>query len=113
MLGSDWNDCLNTVCKKGKWESVMTAEQYVLACKMMADILSIIGEYGSYYSSLAEKQARVLNEDMYEGNHYIRAFTDSGVRIGGKNEKCARYRINSNSWAIYSGVADEERGKLS
>lgn len=110
MLGSDWNDCLNTVCKKGKGESVMAAEQYVLACKMMADILSIIEEDGSYYSSLAESQARVLNEDMYEDDHYIRAFTDSGVRIGGKNEKCARYWINSNSWAIYSGVADEERG---
>ena len=110
MLNSDWNDCLNTVCRKGKGESVMAAEQYVLACHMMAEILTILGEDGSYYEELAKEQTRVLNENMFDDDHYIRAFTDSGVCIGGKDEECARYWINSNSWAILSGVADEERG---
>ncbi|MCQ3035210.1 MAG: hypothetical protein MJ248_03240 [Bacilli bacterium] len=112
MLHSDWNDCLNTICRKGKGESVMVAEQYVMACNMVAEIVEMLGEDGSYYRELAESQKKVLNDDMFDNDHYVRAFTDSGVRIGDSKERCGRIWINSNAWAVMSGVADETRGNL-
>lgn len=112
MLGSDWNDCLNTICQKGKGESIMAAEQFVLACLDLARIEKEVGRPYSFYEEAAKKQAKVLNEDMFEEDHYIRAFTDSGVRIGGSKERCARIWINSNSWAVFSSVADEKRGNI-
>lgn len=112
MLGSDWNDCLNTICKKGKGESVMVAEQFVLACLEMAKIKNSIGKPFSFYEELAEKQKKVLNETMFEKDHYIRAITDSGIRVGGENEPCGRVWINANAWAVLSGVADKSRANL-
>lgn len=38
--------------------------------------------------------------------------TDSGVRVGGESEPCARVWINTNAWAVISGVADKERGNI-
>ncbi len=112
MLGSDWNDCLNTVCKKGKGQSVMAAEQFVLALRIMSQLEKRLGRPNDFYEELLQKQTKVLNEDMFEKDHYIRAITDSGVRIGGEKEPCGRVWINANAWAVLSGTADEERGNL-
>ncbi|HAS56815.1 MAG TPA: hypothetical protein DCR94_06265, partial [Firmicutes bacterium] len=112
MLNSDWNDCLNTVCRKGKGESIMAAEQFVLACLDLVKIEKELGRDYSFYEDAAKKQAKVLNEDMFEEDHYIRAFTDSGIRVGGSKEKCGRIWINSNSWAVFSSVADNKRGNI-
>lgn len=112
MLGSDWNDNLNTVCRKGKGQSVMVAEQYVLALKIMAKIEKRLGKPSSFYEELAQKETKILNETMFEKDHYIRAITDSGVRIGGEKEPCARVWINSNAWAVLAGVSDNTRANL-
>lgn len=112
MLGSDWNDCLNTVCRKGKGESVMVAEQFILALRIMSKIEKRLGNPTSFYDEAMKKQIDVLNETMFEKDHYIRATTDSGVRIGGAKEPCARVWINSNAWAVLSGTADKSRANL-
>ncbi len=112
MLGSDWNDCLNTVCRKGKGESVMAAEQFILALRIMSKIEKRLGNPTSFYDEAMKKQIDVLNETMFEKDHYIRATTDSGVRIGGEKEPCARVWINSNAWAVLSGTADKSRANL-
>lgn len=112
MLESDWNDCLNTICRKGQGETVMVGEQYVLACSMMAKIEKLLGRDPSFYEEEAKKQKEILNTRFFEKDHYLRAVTDSGVRVGGENEPCARVWINTNAWAVISGVADTERGNI-
>ena len=112
MLGSDWNDCLNTICRKGKGQSVMVAEQFVLALKILSKIEKRVGKPTSFYDEIAEKETKILNETMFEKDHYIRATTDSGVRVGGEKEPCARVWINTNAWAVLAGVADNSRANL-
>ncbi len=112
MLESDWNDCLNSICRKGKGESVMAAEQFVLALRILSKIEKRLGRPASSYDRLLEQQIKILNENMFEKDHYIRAITDSGVRIGGEKQPCARVWINPNAWAVLSGVADKERANL-
>lgn len=110
MLGSDWNDCLDSVCRKGKGESVMVAEQLVLGAKMLAELCRLKGVDGSYFERVYDHQKNTINDRMYDGDRYVRAVTDDGVRLGEKNQRCGQLWLNSNSWAVLSGVADEERG---
>lgn len=110
MLGSDWNDCLDTVCRKGKGESVMVAEQIVLAARMMVELCKLKGIDSSYFESVYHNQKDTINDTMYDGDRYVRAVTDGGVRLGEKAQKCGKIWLNSNSWAVLSGVANEERG---
>lgn len=110
MLGSDWNDCLDTVCRKGKGESVMVAEQVVLGARMMVELCKLKGVDSSYFESVYHNQKDTINDKMYDGDRYVRAVTDGGVRLGEKAQKCGKIWLNSNSWAVLSGVADEERG---
>ena len=110
MLGSDWNDCLDTVCRKGKGESVMVAEQVVLGARMMVELAKLKGVDYSYFESVYNNQKDTINDTMYDGDRYVRAVTDGGVRLGEKAQKCGKIWLNSNSWAVLSGVADSERG---
>ncbi len=110
MLGSDWNDCLDTVCRKGKGESVMVAEQVVLCAKMMVELAKLKGVDYSYFESVYHNQKDTINNTMYDGDRYIRAITDGGVKLGEKSQKCGKIWLNSNTWAVIAGVADKERG---
>lgn len=110
MLESDWNDVLNTVCKEGKGESVMAGQMLVLACKQLVEIFEIIGLDGSKYQKIADWQTKVLNDFAWDGDWYIRAVTDFGMKLGSKDEECGKIWINSQSWAVFSGSADNERG---
>ncbi|MBQ3571400.1 MAG: hypothetical protein IJA15_01085 [Clostridia bacterium] len=110
MLGSDWNDCLDTVCRKGKGESVMVAEQVVLGARMMIELCKLKGVDYSYFESVYHNQKDTINNSMYDGDRYVRAVTDGGVRLGEKSQECGKIWLNSNTWAVLSGVADAERG---
>ncbi len=110
MLGSDWNDMLTSICKKGKGESVFVAQMLVIACKMLAEIYERLGKDGSRYATIAKTQEKVINEFAWNEDRYIRAVSDEGLHIGNRNERCGALWLNSQSWAVISGVADKEKG---
>ena len=112
MLGSDWNDCLNTICKKGKGESVMVAEQLVLAAKNLKEIYILKKLDSKWLEDVILSQTKVINEVFFDTDHYIRATTDSGLFVGGNKEPYGRIWLNSNSWAVFSGAADIIKGNL-
>lgn len=112
MLGSDWNDCLNTVAKKGKGESVMVAEQLVLAAKEMQEIAKLKHIDGTRYKEIADFETKVLNDVFFSKDHYVRATTDSGFFIGLDEAERGRIWINSNTWAVLANVSDTKRGNL-
>ena len=70
MLGGDWNDCLNNVCKKGNGESVMVAEQVVYAAKLMKELYSLINKDDSFLE-------RTINKE--EKDYMIRIFKEVDV----------------------------------
>ena len=112
MLGSDWNDMLSNVCKKGKGESVFVAEMIVLACKNMMELCKATGRDYSEYEEAASKQTELINGFCWDKEWYIRAVTDDGMKLGKKGDECAEIWLNSQSWAVISGAADETRGKI-
>lgn len=111
MLGSDWNDMLVNVCKKGKGESVFVSQMLVLACKYMKEIYQILGKSYAEYDEIANKQIQIINDFCWDEDWFIRAVTDEGMKLGKKTDRCAKIWLNSQSWAVISGATSQERGK--
>lgn len=109
MLGSDWNDCLNSVCKKGQGESVMVAEQVVLAAKHMKELYLLINKNSSKLDKIIKKEEKVINDTFYVDTHFARCTTDSGIIIGKPTDKYGRVWINSNTWAVLANVSSKDR----
>ena len=112
MLGSDWNDMLSNVCKKGKGESVFVSQMLVLACKQMKELSAYYdkGKGVLDYNKVICEQEKILNDLCWDGEWFIRAVTDEGRKLGAKGEACAELWINSQSWAVLSGSTTKDRG---
>ncbi|MBO5027470.1 MAG: hypothetical protein J6C79_02980 [Clostridia bacterium] len=110
MLGSDWNDMLSNVCKDGKGESVFVSQMLVLACKQMIELCALVGENHPEYIEIIKKQEGILNDFCWDGEWFIRAVTDEGMKLGKKGDACAELWINSQSWAVFSESTTKDRG---
>ncbi|MDO5311507.1 MAG: glycosyl transferase, partial [Clostridia bacterium] len=108
MLASDWNDMLFKVCQKGKGESVWTGMQFGTVLRMISELARIKGEDDSRFCKLYEEQKRLVNEVAWDGEWFRRCITDEGRFIGSKSEPQAKIWLNSQSWAVLSGMGREE-----
>ncbi len=110
MLGSDWNDMLSNVCKEGRGESVFVSQMLVLACKQMKELSKICGITDISYDEIINEQEKILNDFCWDGEWFIRAVTDDGMKLGKKGDECAEIWINSQSWAVLSQSTTKDRG---
>jgi len=106
MLSSDWNDMLYKVCRKGKGESIWTSMQFGTVLPMMATLAALKGEDGQKYLDIYENQKKLINEIAWDGNWYRRCITDEGTFIGSEKEPQAKIWLNTQSWAVISGMGD-------
>ncbi|HCI63602.1 MAG TPA: N,N'-diacetylchitobiose phosphorylase, partial [Clostridiales bacterium] len=110
-LYADWNDCLR-LGEKG--ESTFVAMQYYLAMS----ILRKFAEYkkdAEYIAFLDEKQAalgKLLNELCWNEDRFVRGFTQAGETIGKRTDPEANMWLNSQSWAVISGLATPEQADI-
>ncbi len=108
-LRADWNDCLNL----GGGESAMVSFMHYWAIKIFIDSAQQLNRTNDVekYEAMAEKVRKACEDQLWDGEWYIRGFTKKGKKIGTKETKEGKVFLNSQSWAVYSGVASEERGK--
>jgi len=114
----DWMDEFTKLSQYGKAESVMFGMQLCYYLKEYAKIARLDGR-----NDLAEKWERnyslmknAINSTSWDGNWYKRAFSDRGGKltpIGTNVNKEGKIYLNAQSWAVLSGVADEERANKS
>ena len=109
MLASDWNDMLYKVCREGKGESIWTAMQLGTVLRQIAELAELKGEDAGRYLDIYEKQKKLVNELAWDGEWYRRCITDEGRFIGSKSEPQAKIWLNTQSWAVISGMG--EKGK--
>ena len=62
----------------------------------------------SKYSDHAKKLKVSFKKHGWDGNWFLRATKDNGENIGSKQNKEGKIYLNSQSWAIISGIADEK-----
>lgn len=111
MLCSDWNDMLYKVCRKGKGESVWTGMQFGTVLQMMAELAERMGEdsLAVHYRDLYDRQKRLINDAAWDGDWFCRCITDEGRWIGSAQEEQAKIWLNTQSWAVISGMGDKDK----
>ena len=109
-LRADWNDCLNL----GGGESAMVAFLHHWALTHFLDLASALGRKGDVeaYSAMRDKVKAVCEAELWDGKWYIRGITADGRKIGTRNDREGKVHMESNTWAVLSGAADEKRGRL-
>ena len=60
---------------------------------------------------MAARVREVCNRELWDGAWYIRGITADGRKIGTSRDREGRVHMESNTWAVISGVAGQERGR--
>ncbi|MBN1114470.1 MAG: N,N'-diacetylchitobiose phosphorylase [Oligoflexia bacterium] len=109
-LAADWNDCLQLGYKG---ESVFVAFQLRYAFATYIDICELLGNKKE--KEWAEKQLKeydkVLDEQTWDGDWYIRAYRHDGLKFGSKESMEGQVFLNAQTWAVFSGHARGEKAK--
>lgn len=107
-LRADWNDCLNL----GGGESAMVSFLHYWALTNFISLADTLGrtEDAAKYRAVAAKVKDVCEKELWDGKWYIRGITAQGRKIGTQADTEGKVHMESNTWAVLSGVADRERG---
>ena len=110
-LHADWNDCLR-LGKQG--ESTFVAFQLYLAFSIIKKFAEYKNdaEYIKYIDEQQEKLGKILNEQCWNEDRFIRGFMESGQVIGDRKDPEASMWLNPQSWAVISGLATDEQADL-
>lgn len=108
----DWNDSLNGIGVGGKGESVWTSIALHFALENTAEIAKEIFKDTVLEKEMherAEKIKKAVNETGWDGEYYLAGYDDQGRKVGTSFEKEGSIYLNSQTWAVMSGVAEGER----
>ena len=109
MGDGDWNDPINGVGREGKGESVWLSMALVYATRKILIYLESDPEETNELTASAERMENALNEHAWGGKWYAAAIHDDGTILGDSHD---RLFLNTQSWAVLAGIADEERMRL-
>ncbi len=107
-LRADWNDCLNL----GGGESAMVSFLHYWAINNFIELAKYLGRQDDVqkYIEMAAKVKKVCDEQLWDGDWYIRGITKNLKKIGTKEDKEGKVHLESNAWAVLSGASDYEKG---
>ena len=108
---ADWNDALDMAGGNQVGESVWLAMALVRSLKLAAELADLLDQNDIVKELLerAEYMSKRINDCAWDGQWYIRGFTDEGKVFGSSKNDEGKIFLNTQSWAILSGVATEER----
>ncbi|CCQ97006.1 putative phosphorylase [[Clostridium] ultunense Esp] len=113
MGDHDWNDGLSAVGNEWKGESFWVGEFLYLILK---EFLPISERFQD--DRFAEKIKDVLislkesiNRYGWDGEWYLQATTDGWVKVGSRENEEGQIFLNPQTWAVISGIAEEEKGR--
>ena len=75
----------------------------------IAELAELKGENGQKYLDIYESQKKLINTIAWDGEWYRRCITDEGTFIGSAKEPQAKIWLNTQSWAVISGMGDNGR----
>ena len=110
-LHADWNDCLRL---GAGGESSFVAFQFYYAFTILREFAARKEDSG-YLAWLERQQAMLrtrLNDLCWDGDRFIRGFTEAGEVIGYHSAPEANLWLNPQTWAVISGLADEKQAGL-
>lgn len=118
LIGTgDWNDGMNLVGAKGRGESVWLGWfllDVLKRCVALNDILpaelaSEARQAATQFQTAAETLLVSLNEHVWDGAWFRRAFTDTGTWLGSISARECRIDAIAQSWSVISQGTSIER----
>ena len=108
-LRADWNDCLNL----GGGESALVSFLHYWAIEYFLEAAGYLGrgEDVEHYEELARKVKKVCDEQLWDGEWYIRGITKNGKKIGTSQDVEGKVHLESNAFAVLSGAAPQDKGE--
>ena len=108
-LRADWNDCLNL----GGGESALVSFLHYWAIEYFLEAARYLGrgEDVEHYEELARKVKKVCDEQLWDGEWYIRGITKNGKKIGTSQDVEGKVHLESNAFAVLSGAAPQDKGE--
>lgn len=106
---ADWNDALNIPDENA--ESVLMGMFICKAYDDMAELCDYLGDtaYAARMRDGKQKLSERINAVAYNGEYYVRAFSEFGT-VGDRDSKGGgNIYINPQSWSILAGVCPQER----
>ncbi len=109
-LCADWNDCLQ-LGQKG--ESLFVAFQLRFALKSYLEICELLKQNDEikWAESHLKKLDLNLAESGWDGNWFLRAYRDDGLKFGSRESDEGNIFLNPQTWALISGHATNEQAK--
>jgi cellobiose phosphorylase len=111
---ADWNDGLEATAAASERESVFVTQQLCYGLREIAELAKRIGDTGveqeanELYATFRNR----LNDVAWDGEWYLRTLCGDGSKIGSRENKEGRIFLNTQSWAVLSGIAPPDRAKL-
>ena len=111
-LYADWNDCLRL---GAAGESSFVALQFYYALRIMATFAASKDDvtYSHWLETETNRMKEKINRLCWDQDRFIRGYTDDGEKIGERTAPEANLWLNPQSWAVISGLADENQAELS
>lgn len=110
-LRADWNDCLNL----GGGESAMVSFLHFWALSQFIELAKFRNneEDVKKYTIMAANVREACETHLWdeEGGWYIRGLTKDGDKIGTAQQTEGRIHLESNTLAVLSGMAAQDRGE--
>jgi len=109
-LHADWNDCLR-LGKMG--ESTFVLFQFIYAMRVIRDyaVLKNDNEYITWLDKYHDELCKKTDELCWDGDRWIRGFTESGITIGKRGDPEASMWLNPQSWGVISGISHDKQGE--
>lgn len=113
----DWMDEFTKISVNDNAESVMLGGQLCYLLKGFSDIVKEENpDVAAKWMAIYEKIRKGINDVAWDGNWYIRAFSDRSnppAPVGSNANEEGKIYLNAQSWMILSGIATPERAEKS
>lgn len=107
-LRADWNDCLNL----GGGESALVSFLHYWALGNFLEVARYLGKTTDVerYTAMQNKVKEACEKELWDKEWYIRGITKKGRKIGTGEDREGKIHLESNAWAVLSGLASKEKG---
>lgn len=108
----DWNDSLNWMGRGGKGESVWTSMALYYSLNILAEMARELFHDASLEQEMQQRARRIqaaIDEHGWDGNWYLAGYSDFGNPVGSASNKEGRIYLNTQTWAVMTGLAQGER----
>ncbi len=107
----DWNDAIEGISKTGPAVSIWLTMAFYYAQKQLIELYAAIGlkDKAQLYRERNEELKKVIEENAWDGEWFRYAISGDGEYVGSKENEEGKIHLNSNTWAVFAGLATQEQ----